>query len=457
MTSGRSHVTEEPGTEAGITQAGGIAGGRWLLALLCLIGGALLLTSCSGSQAAGDGESRQVLVDYVHDEVASSFLLYFPRNITLHPGDTAEFRQEWTGEPHSVTMGTMVDEMMRVVGPLMEEYGTQEEEPPPEVLEQFEAAMALLPWMWDEDPSQVNQNAAQPCYLEEGGPPEDSATPCAEEDQVQPAFDGTQSYYNSGFIPYEGPGGNQFIVELADDIEPGVYNYYCNLHGPLMAGTITVVDEDEPIPSAEDVARQTREEIEAAARPLVSAYERAESGELRELFGQPLNPPLAGLMPEDLSVHAFISEFIPETVRVPAGEQVSWTFVGYHTVSFQVPSYFSQMTVEDDGTVIFNPDAVQPVNGPGYPEPPEPPPEGEEAAAPQAETEPPQAETEAPADAEPGPPEPVVVDAGEWDGEEFISSGVFNDGTYSITFTEPGTYPYACLIHPQMVGAVVVE
>jgi plastocyanin len=403
-----------------------------LLALLCLVGGALLLVSCSGSQGAGGGERRQVLVDYVHDEVASSFLLYFPQNITLHPGDTVEFRQEWTGEAHSVTMGTMVDEMMAVVGPLIEEYGDQAEEPPPEVLQRYEAALEGLPWMLSEDPSRlVNQNAAQPCYLEEGGPPEDPGTPCAQEDQVQPAFDGTQSYYNSGFIPYEGPSGNTFTVELADEIEPGVYSYYCNLHGPFQAGTITVVDEDEPIPSAQEVARQAREEIEATARPLVSAYERARSGEIEELFGQPLDPPLAGMVPEDPGVHAFVSEFIPETVRAKVGQEVAWTFVGGHTVSFQVPSYFSHMTVEDDGTVVLNPEAVLPVNSPGYPEPP--------------------------AEAQDGPPEPVVVEAGEWDGQEFISSGVFYDGTYTITFTTPGTYPYACLIHPQMVGAVVVE
>lgn len=449
MSGGGSRLEEEAVTE-GVPTIDGHSGSRWLLTLLCLLGGALLLVSCSGGDASGGEQQRQVLIDYVHDEVASSFLLYFPRNVTLHPGDTVEFRQEWTGEPHSVTMGTMVDEMMAVVGPLIEEYGDELEEPPPEVIEEFEAATEDLPWMLSDDPSQlVNQNAAQPCFLEDGGPPEDPTTSCADEDQVQPAFDGTHSYYNSGFIPYEGTSGNKFTVELADDIEPGVYSYYCNLHGPFQAGTITVVDEDEPIPSAEDVARQTRDEIEAAARPLIDVFEAARSGEIEEIFGQPLEPPLAGMAAEDPTVHAFVSEFIPETLRIQVGEKVTWTFVGGHTVSFRVPDYFSQMTVEDDGTVVFNPQAILSVNGPGYPE--ESPPEGEGAAE---ASEP---ESEPPAEEDLEPPEPVAVDAGEWDGEEFISSGVFYDGTYSITFTEPGTYPYACLIHPQMVGAVVVE
>ena len=28
---------------------------------------------------------------------------------------------------------------------------------------------------------------------------------------------------------------------------------------------------------------------------------------------------------------------------------------------------------------------------------------------------------------------------------------------YSVTFTKAGTYPYACLIHPGMIGKVVVK
>ena len=429
-----------------------------LLAVLGIGALALVASACSGSQSAGDGATRQVLVDYVHDEVASSFLSYFPRNVTVRPGDTVQFRQEWTGEPHSVTMGTLVDDMMGIVLPLFEEYGT-EEEPPPDVMAQYEAAFEGLPWMLPDDPREpVNQNAAQPCYLDEGAPPEDPATPCADEDQVQPAFNGRQSYYNSGFIPYEGPQGNQFDVELAEDIEPGVYNYYCNLHGPFQAGTITVVEEDEEIPSAEEVARQAQAEIEEEARPLVEAYNEARAGET-EIFGQEVEPPLAGWVVEDPTVHAFVSEFIPETIRVKAGEPVTWSFVGGHTVSFEVPSYFSQMIVEDDGTVIFNPDALLPVNSPEIPMPEGPPPGegGSEAPPDEAGSEPPAADAADEEAAPEGPPPPVEIDAGEWGGEEFISSGVFYDGIYSITFTRPGTYPYACLIHPQMVGAVVVE
>jgi plastocyanin len=29
--------------------------------------------------------------------------------------------------------------------------------------------------------------------------------------------------------------------------------------------------------------------------------------------------------------------------------------------------------------------------------------------------------------------------------------------TFTIRFSKPGTYPYACAVHPQMLGQVVVS
>ncbi|MGI8875668.1 MAG: hypothetical protein ACR2KP_15380 [Egibacteraceae bacterium] len=416
--------------------------------LWLLVGGCACLATACGADAS-TGQTRQVLVDYVHDEVASSFLSYFPRDVTVRPGDTVVFQQEWTGEPHSVTMGTMVDEMMGVVGPLIEEYGDSPEEPPEEVLQSYEEAMAPLPEMLDFGTSllAVNQNAGQPCYLDSGAPPEDDDTPCDDAEQEQPPFNGRQSYYNSGFIPYEGPQGNEFTVRLADDIEPGVYNYYCNLHGPFQAGTITVAGADEPIPSQEEVSRQARAEIEEQAAPLVAAFEAAPREGSAEIFGVTAEPPLAGWSSEEQSVsHTSLNEFIPRAIEVRVGEPVTWTFIGGHTVSFEVPEYFAQVVVEDEGSVVFSEDAPQPVNSPAPPEPPE---STEESTEPPGES----AEPEGPE----GPPEPVLIDAGEWDGEEFISSGLQGEILYRLRFTTPGTYPYACLIHPQMVGTVEVR
>ncbi|MEM7336738.1 MAG: plastocyanin/azurin family copper-binding protein [Chloroflexota bacterium] len=39
---------------------------------------------------------------------------------------------------------------------------------------------------------------------------------------------------------------------------------------------------------------------------------------------------------------------------------------------------------------------------------------------------------------------------------EQVESPVQSDGTFTVTFDEPGTYPYVCTLHPFMEGAVVV-
>ena len=47
----------------------------------------------------------------------------------------------------------------------------------------------------------------------------------------------------------------------------------------------------------------------------------------------------------------------------------------------------------------------------------------------------------------------VTSDDGGWDSKEIAGKGV-----YSYTFTQPGTYPYHCAVHPQeMRGTVVVK
>ena len=56
---------------------------------------------------------------------------------------------------------------------------------------------------------------------------------------------------------------------------------------------------------------------------------------------------------------------------------------------------------------------------------------------------------------------PVVIDAGRWDGVGVRSTGLVGSYppvlvTLRQTFTKAGTYPYRCLFHPAMAGAVKV-
>ncbi|HYO00217.1 MAG TPA: hypothetical protein VEU28_11130 [Actinomycetota bacterium] len=412
-----------------------------LVVMMCL------LAACGGGDDSGP-QQRTVRVDYSHDEFGSYFLEYFPREVTLRPGDTAVFKQTWTGEPHSVTMGTLVDNMMELVEPYIQAAKEEGEPIPDEEPADVAEASKPLPWMFGEGIDQVAQNGAQPCYLDSGVPPTDPNTPC--EKKPQPDFNGKQSYYNSGFIPYEGAGGNEFRVPLADDIETGTYFYYCNYHGPLMSGKIKVVGKSASIPSQEEVNRTARDEIERMAEPLREQIEKFEKGTLEvpeeEVpayrnagFLRPgtnrFQGNLSGLYAEDETIMGGINEVLPKTKTVRVGETVRWANLGMHTISFNVPRYFPVISVEESGKVVYNPQVITPAGGvPDHPEP---------------------------FDFEgPPPEEPLVIDGGTWDGEGFYSTGLIGWAPYAVfemEFSKKGTYKYACLIHPPMVGTITVR
>ena len=413
------------------------------------------LPACgSGGGGSGSGENRTVLVDYNHDEFAGSFLSYFPRSVSVHPGDTVTFKQAWTGEPHSVTLGTLTDGLMREILPLVEKYpdvqsAEELKAKDPAAYQTYERvcleggkleakAESLCPALPDmatfggeSATIEMNQNGAQPCFLDTGAPPLEVDKPCPK--RAQPAFNGRQAYYNSGFIHYEGAQGNTFKMKLSDDIKPGDYQYYCNFHGPGMSGVIQVKPKTESVPSQSAVDRLARTQITKAAAPLLKAFNEAEAGKITE-DGKPFKGNLAGYG-SDEAEGAFISEFFPNPIKAKVGEKVTWRVAG-HTVSFDVPRYFPIATVAKNGKVTLNPRAVDPVNSPA-------------------------AEFEVPPQGPPGvgPPAPIPpVDAGKWNGRGFISSGLPQDTIdWSLTFTRPGKYKYACLIHPRMVGEVDVS
>lgn len=400
---------------------------------------ALVASSCRGGSDSGP-QTRTVRVDYASDEFASVLFAYFPLKVTVRPGDTVAFKQTWTGEPHTVTMGRMVDKAFKVFAPLIERFRKGEEvsdeeiESPP-----IKAASEPLPEFFAGE-DELGQNAAQPCYLETGAPPKDPKQACAK--RAQPEFNGRQTYYNSGFIPYGGPRGNQFTVKLARDIKPGTYTYYCNVHGPPMSGQIQVKPAGSSIPSEDEVNEEAFKQIERKAAPLRRALDRAKRTGRWSYEGASAQGNFAGLFVP--KVFGGLNEFVPKNIKARVGSKVTWSVIGFHTISFKVPPYFPIFTIAKDGAVAFNKRAEEPAGG-APPPPPEP-----------SNNGPPE---EAPAAGQKGPPAPKEIDGGAWDGSRFWSTGTVSGEPYlkySLTFTKRGRYEYACLIHPKMVGTVTV-
>ena len=421
----------------------------WFLgaAIVALVAGACGDDGGSGDaggfEPAEGGEARTVLIDYRHDEFTSAFLRYYPEQVTVRPGDVVNFRQTWTGEPHSVTMGKVVDDAF-VLGERFSKYKSEEEAlaggETEASIAQFLGSLSPLPGMTAYEGYEIYQPGAQPCYIADVDDVPDWSNAqteeinpeakCPEGGHEQPEFRGTEGLYNSGFIAPEGDHPNAFQVPIALDAQPGTYRYFCNYHWTSMSGTVEIVGKEADIPSQQEVNRRAREEIEADAElalKRVDEAREAKGGKVGEL-----TLPLAGRDAED-EFTVIINEFLPRSIKAKIGEPVTWTVDGIdHTISFNVPTYFPIFTVKADGTVVWEPKSNQPVAW-----------EVPEAGEPEGEEEEPPARH---------------VDVGEWDGSGgFHSSGALSPGdTFTVTFTKKGTYPYACVLHPQMVGTVEV-
>ncbi len=413
------------------------------LAVLAVV--ALFGAACGDDKKADSGtatttapatkaSSITVEVDGAPDDLSMSALAYFPKAVTVHAGDKVSFHSNDTGEPHTVTLGALVNDGLTAFNGLPDEIKNADGPPDPSKLPADQAAlvarfMALdkkLPPLLPDGPGDANQLSANPCFLASGDPKPDAAC----EKTAQPAFDGKQSVYSSGYLAEDA----MFDVTLADDIAAGTYSFMCLLHRQGMTGTITVVADDADVPSAADVKKAAADELESRfaskLRPAAATLATKAVGDA--VAG---SPPLKG--EEDLE--ASLNAFGPGEATVKAGSAMTWTVFGPHTISINAPEDAKGVFVRaPDGTWHANEKAFKPEGGAGAP----PPPEGDA-----------------------GPPDPkakpVLIDGGSYDGTGYHSSGVIlSFGApvyqYKLTFTKAGTYKIQCQIHPAMKGTVNV-
>lgn len=380
----------------------------------------LVAAACTGP----GGEERVVRVDFKHDEFASHYWRYFPTAVYAHPGDTVVFRQEWTGEPHTVSFGTALDDLSEDLRELESEFPeaptAEQETAGLRRYQELTEGIVLDPYLDGDAPS-----AARPCYLETESPSSYRDKSCPQREQ--PSFDGEHSFYSSGFIAPSGPEGNTFRMPISDDIEPGTYSFYCVIHFQAMQGSLVVRERGQDVPDAREASRTALDQIEALAKPLRQAFEDMKAGRA-ETDGEPVSGPIAGYHAGDEFTVA-IDEFVPDKIRTRVDEPVTWTVIGAHTISFDVPRFVPVYEVTEDGTVERNP-IVDDAAG-GSPDPP-------------------------PADFSTGP---IDIDGGTWDGSGFFSSGLLGAepyAKYTVRVSSPGEYRFACLVHPDMAGTLEV-
>jgi plastocyanin len=375
-------------------------------------------TSSDGGGTEPSGQTYKVNVDGKADTFGMATTAYFPHELKVTAGSTVDFTSVFTGEPHTVTLGALVDE-----GASKLSSTPQGDEP-----DAWKKLPALLP----QGPGDANQMAANPCNVASGDPPMDKACPKV---ATQPAFDGKQPVFSSGFLP----DGAKFEVKLADDIKAGTYTFFCLLHRAGMMGTLTVVPDKAAADTPAAVTKAGADELAALVTKMTPANAQASKGDATPFSPAAPGQVVVGGGAPDVQ-NALLIQFGPKETSVKVGSAVTFVVVGPHTVSFNAPESVASSAIikGPDGAYHANEQAFAPQGGPGQPAPP--------SAAP---------------DANAPPPAPRITDGGKFDGTGFRSSGIFVSfppalDAYKLTFTKAGTFPYKCIIHPGMEGTIKV-
>jgi plastocyanin len=230
---------------------------------------------------------------------------YFPKTVSVRPGDTVVFDNRSSNDIHTITLGVKSDRS----------------DQPLTVLKS----------------GQANPVVFGPCFTSEAARPDLAACPgqqpgAAAAAPAPPPFTG-KGYWNSGAILFASAppaaGSKTATVELAADIAPGAYTVTCLLH-PFMESSLQVV--------APDGARLSPAEVAAAADKELGVAKADATG-----VAVPAQVPVgngatvaAGWGDKLVAVN----RYSPETVSIKVGQTVTWRTVSPympHTVSFQPP------------------------------------------------------------------------------------------------------------------------
>jgi plastocyanin len=381
------------------------------------VGALLLAAGCGGSSdnngnnakaspTSAGSQTYEVQVDANRADLslpATEFALaYYPKTLTVHPGDTVSFGLNNSGEPHTVALGKLID---AVAVPYSKLTPAQRQGEPPAALK---AAFAKVPQLLPEGPGDAIQAGAQPCFQATGLPSTKAACAVHTGD-----FTGAESLVSSGWLDANAP----FTLKIGDNATPGTYNFFCQLHGPDMGGKLTVAAKDTTVPTPAEVKAAGDAAVKADTDKLASAATMLASGTAKKAF--------AGAFSQTFELGG-VAAFGPSNIHVPVGGKVSWQVFGPHTIYFNAPADAQQLRLPaPDGSVHLNQKAAAPLGGPGAPE------------------------------------HPGLFNGGSWNGVGQHSSGAIISFppdlyTYTLTFTKAGTYSYLCTFHESMKGTVTV-
>jgi len=375
----------------------------------------------TATTAVAGPQTYTVNLDGKTDAFNGEFGTFFPNALSARPGDTVKFAlPRFSGVPHTVTFGTLVDKAVAKVEQLGPTALPGDQENSPELLNLPD----VFPHKAAPGQPDANQSAGQPCFLDTGVPPlslTGSAPACPK--ATQPDFTGTQSFYNLGLL---GKDGDSVSMKLSPSIKPGTYSFICLIHRGGMTAKLTVAGPGATVPSPSDVTAAGTQQFNKSVALLTPVAQAAQKS-------TPDKAAMGSQSPMDPS--DVIAEFGPKSISIPVGGSVTWNEAAFHTLALGA-------TDADVGVVAKAPDGTVHLAKGG---------------APAAFNVPPNL-YDFP---QPNSGKPVLVDLGDYDGTGYHNTGIVGSippvfVSFKVTFTKAGTFTVRCLVHPDMKADIKV-
>jgi plastocyanin len=232
--------------------------------------------------------------------------------------------------------------------------------------------------------------------------------------QTAPTYDGT-IYFNSG-LPQPDQQNFEWTLTFS---KVGAFSYLCSVH-PNMQAVVVVEPPGTAVPTQDEVTAQGQRETQQYMVDAQLALDRQQA---------PVPATAPGgtwtvSMDAPNSPHFALQRFFPQAITIQAGDTIRWVnpaLTEPHTVTFRAGA-----PREAEFVPVPQPNGPPMIQG------------NRRVLAP-------------------------VVPSGSYDGQSYANSGFLGEGfpfgrDFRLTFAQPGTYQYVCVLHEDlgMSGFVVV-
>lgn len=292
----------------------------------------------------------------------------------------------------------------------------------------------------------------------------EAATPCGRAGQTSCPISHVQNAVEFGISsgvlvnppPSGGKGNTSFAVTLDPQLSPGVFYFMSDVDGPTMSGRIDVVPADQPVQSAADLQADAQRQYQADLTWFASQDRISNPPESSNPDGTKTWQASAGMGSPDGRLA--INQFFPSAMVVRAGDTVTWSDHGPAQVPHTVSGFAPSLAALPTNLSPFQA-GCQPATGPLVTPPPGSFPPDLWNTCVNAEV------ALLTKNSQPSAPSGTPYTSGERTSgillnqaylDSPIGYGLPYSSTYSVTFPKPGIYYYACAIHPNMTGVVVV-